>query len=354
MKLKRSNSSTAKDAICSSQWSNHGRDEIDLLHWRLITMLNDWHIILNPSSGSGRGKSSWAAVSKQLESLGLEFNFDESQYPGNLSELLEIALKAGKRKFISYGGDGTLNAMVNAVMRQKQVDPSEVLLAHFPAGTGNDWGKTFSNPSVPTEWLEMVKRGKIYQHDVGVVDAFNGAEPVTHYFVNIAGMAYDGLVVKKVDEARASRWKFLKKLLYKIVILKEIFNFKAQELEITLDDKSSKIKCLDICIGISQYNGDGMRPCFNANPSDGLLDVTSVEEMGVLEALRELPGMKDGSFAKNPKVSITQCKEFSCTHSKYPDLIETDGELIGHTPVKIKVVPKALRFVVNKEPVIGW
>jgi diacylglycerol kinase family enzyme len=41
-------------------------------------------------------------------------------------------------------------------------------------------------------------------------------------------------------------------------------------------------------------------------------------------------------------------------HTDYPDLIETDGELIGHTPVKITVIPKALRFVVNKEPVIGW
>ena len=317
-------------------------------------MLNDWHIILNPSSGSGRGKSSWAGVSERLHSLGLQFTFDESQYPGNLSELLDLALKAGKRKFISYGGDGTLNAMVNAVMKQQQVDSSEILLAHFPAGTGNDWGKTFSNPSTADEWTEMVKRGKVYQHDVGVVDAFNGSDPITHYFVNIAGMAYDGLVVKKVDEARASKWRFLKKLLYKIVILKEIFNFKAQDLELKLDDKVQKIRYLDICIGINQFNGDGMRPCFDADPSDGLIDVTTVEEMGVLEAIRELPGMKDGSFAKNPKVSMSQCKEFSCIHSQYPDLIETDGELIGHTPVTIKVIPKALRFVVNKEPVIGW
>ncbi|MFT4681490.1 MAG: diacylglycerol kinase (ATP) [Granulosicoccus sp.] len=317
-------------------------------------MLNDWHIILNPSSGSGKGKSSWSGVSKQLQSLGLQFTFDESQYPGNLSELLDLALKAGKRKFISYGGDGTLNAMINAVMRQSQVNPSEILLAHYPAGTGNDWGKTFSNPSNTDEWVEMIKRGKIYSHDVGVVDAYNGTEPITHFFVNIAGMAYDGLVVKKVDLARASKWRFLKKLLYKIVILKEIFNFKAQELELNMDDNVQKIRCLNISIGINQYNGDGMRPCFNADPSDGLLDVTSVEEMGILEAIQELPGMKDGSFAKNPKVSFTQCKEFTCDHSDYPDLIETDGELIGHTPVKISVKPKALRFVVNQEPIIGW
>lgn len=317
-------------------------------------MLNDWHIILNPSSGSGKGKSSWNSVSKQMKTLGLQFTFDESQYPGNVSELLEVALKSGKRKFVSYGGDGTLNAMINAVMRQVHVDSDEILLAHFPAGTGNDWGKTFSNPTIVREWVEMIERGKVYVHDVGRVEAYNGEEPITHFFVNIAGMAYDGLVVKKVDEARASKWRFLKKLLYNIIILKEIFNFKAQNLELKMDDKVQKIKYLDVCVGINQFNADGMRPCFNANPSDGLLDVTSVAEMGVLEALRELPGMKDGSFAKNQKVSMNQCKEFSCTHTDYPDLIETDGELIGHTPVKITVIPKALRFVVNQEPVIGW
>ena len=98
----------------------------------LTEMLTDWHIILNPSSGSGKGKTSWIGVSEQLKTLGLQFTFDESQYPGNLKELLGTALKSGKRKFISYGGDGTLNAMINAVMRQNQINPSEIVLAHFP------------------------------------------------------------------------------------------------------------------------------------------------------------------------------------------------------------------------------
>lgn len=317
-------------------------------------MLDGWHIILNPSSGSGKGKATWGKVSGQFQRLGLNFTSEESAYPGHFKELVAAAILDGKRKFISYGGDGTLNAMVNAVMDQKIVSTTEIMLAHFPAGTGNDWGRTFSNPNVAELWVKMIQRGHIYKHDVGRVEAFKGEEKIIHYFVNIAGMAYDGLVVKKVDEARASRWRFLKKLLYNIVIVKEIFNFKAQNLSLKIDGKIQKDKYLDICIGINQFNGNGMRPCFNADPSDGSLDVTSVSEMGVLEAIKELPGMKDGSFAKNPKVSMSQCSEFTCDHSEYPDLIETDGELIGHTPVRITVVPKALRFIVNKEPVIGW
>ena len=317
-------------------------------------MLDGWHIIVNPSSGTGKGRTSWSDVSSRFLNSGLSFTYEESAYPGNLKELVSAAIAKGKRKFVSYGGDGTLNAMANAIMKQELVPTHEILLAHFPAGTGNDWGRTFSNPSEPEQWVDMIRKANVYKHDVGRVEAYNGKDPIIHYFVNIAGMAYDSLVVKKIDEARASRWAFLKKLLYSIVILKEIFGYKAQELNLDLDHKVQKNKYLDICIGINQFNGGGMRPCFNANPSDGLLDVTAVTEMGVFEALKELPGMKDGSFAKNPKVFMAQCAVFKCDHSTHPDLIETDGELIGHTPVSITVEPKALRFVVNQEPVIGW
>ena len=293
-------------------------------------------------------------MSAVFKAEGLEYNHIESAYPGQIAEIMADHAKQGHRKFISYGGDGTLNALINAAMDQKVVEPSELMLAHFPSGTGNDWGRTFQNPNDPTAWVKMVRSENLYHHDIGKLECRNEGQDRTHYFINIAGMAYDGLVVKKVDEARASFWRFLKKALYNIIIVREIFAFKAQELTLGLDGEVVKDKYLDICVGISQYNGNGMRPCFNAHPSDGLLDVTMVKEMGVLEAMKELPGMKDGSFAKHPKVSMTQVSEFTLGHSDYPDLVETDGELIGTTPLKITVMSKALRMVVNKEPIIGW
>lgn len=313
-----------------------------------------WLIFLNPTAGSGRGKSSWARTSEKFRQLGLNFKHIETEYPLHVHDLMKEQVAHGQRKFLSYGGDGTLNGLINAAMMQRVVDPSELILAHYPSGTGNDWGRTFQNPTTPEQWVPMIKRETLFTHDIGKLECNRDGKPVTHYFINIAGMAYDGLVVKKVDEARASFWKFLKKALYNIVIVREIFNFKAQNLTLTLDGKETNEKYLDICVGISQYNGNGMRPCFNADPSDGLLDVTTVSEMGVLEAIKELPGMKDGSFAKNPKVSMTQTGEFKLDHSDYPDLVETDGELIGESPLRITVVPMALRMVVNEQPVIGW
>ena len=90
--------------------------------------LHDWHIFLNPSSGSGRGGTSWKKVSESFNEYGLQFTADESEYPGHIDLQLATGLKSGKRKFISYGGDGTLNALVNAVMKQDAVSYTHLTL----------------------------------------------------------------------------------------------------------------------------------------------------------------------------------------------------------------------------------
>ena len=78
---------------------------------------------------------------------------------------------------------------------------------------------------------------------------------------------------------------------------------------------------------------------------DGLLDVIVTDEATRLDVIRELPRIKRGSHLKSPKVSQLRAIEVSI-NSAAPMAIDLDGEMVGYTPARLKVLPSAIRFLV--------
>ena len=82
-----------------------------------------------------------------------------------------------------------------------------------------------------------------------------------------------------------------------------------------------------------------------AELDDGLLDVIVTDEATRLDVIRELPRIKRGSHLKNPKVSHMRAAEVSID-SAAPMGIDLDGEMVGYTPARLKVLPSVVRFLV--------
>ena len=85
-----------------------------------------------------------------------------------------------------------------------------------------------------------------------------------------------------------------------------------------------------------------------AEPDDGLLDITVTEKMGKLKFLTKVRALFKGTVYKLKEVHHTRGHVFEIAAAPY-SFMEVDGETIGITPVRISIIPAAIKIVSNRE-----
>ena len=130
----------------------------------MITERKKAMILLNASAGTGRaGLNTWAIIKKLAES-----GYESIVYPiipgtDLVSERLVTEYEGKTDIILCSGGDGTLNHVVQGIMRMKK----KPKIAYLPAGSTNDFAKTLGIPSEFDKALEFIIQGKEYRYDVG-------------------------------------------------------------------------------------------------------------------------------------------------------------------------------------------
>jgi diacylglycerol kinase (ATP) len=307
-----------------------------------IPVHNDWFIIVNPNAGNGKGKKDWNRISGLLEKNGIAFEARFTEKKGQAIELAREATSAGFRKLVSVGGDGTLNEVVNGIFTQGNCSPREVIVGMIPVGTGNDWGRMFGIPLVYEGAVNVLKENKTMPHDVGLISFYNGDIQDKRYFINIAGLGFEALVVKKTnkqkDNGRSSQ------AIYLYNLLSSLLSYKKTLSEITIDGKSSSCNVFSINVGNGRYCGGGMRQTPEALPDDGLLDITVIRDMSRMEVIKSLKLLYDGTILSHPLVDGYRSDNLKVT-SGIQMYAEADGESLGHTPVEFSIIPAGINVV---------
>jgi diacylglycerol kinase (ATP) len=95
---------------------------------------------------------------------------------------------------------------------------------------------------------------------------------------------------------------------------------------------------------IAQTCGGGIRVAPNADVTDGLLDLVMLKKLNVLEVLRILPELVFRGQVRTGRLTTIQTRKVKIS-SEEPCLFQGDGEILGHTPVEIEVIPRAIRVL---------
>ncbi|MGD0581929.1 MAG: diacylglycerol kinase family protein [Bacteroidales bacterium] len=302
----------------------------------------EWYVIVNPNAGSRKGQKDWKRISElfRREEIPIETAFTERKC--HAIELTRKAIGEGFRKIIVVGGDGTLNETVNGIFTQDDCGTSDITLGLIPVGTGNDWGKMFGIPLVYEGAVKVIREGKTLLHDVGLITYHIGDEMKKRYFLNIAGLGFEALVVRKTniqkDKGRSNR------AIYFYNLLASLVSYRKTPAQITVDGTTTSAKVFSINVGNGRYCGGGMRQTPEALPDDGLLDVTVIREMGRLEIIRNLKLLYDGTILSHPKVDGYRTKKINISTESLL-FAEADGELLGHTPAEFTIIPASLYIV---------
>jgi YegS/Rv2252/BmrU family lipid kinase len=309
-------------------------------------MSDKWFIIVNPNAGKKKGKQDWPGITRLLAEAGIEYLSFFTEHRGHAIELTKKYVRAGFRKIIVVGGDGTLNEVVNGIFSQKHVEPSGIVLAMIPVGTGNDWCRMFHIPHDYEAAIRVIKENKQFVQDTGIMEYIDHeGNKAKRYFVNIAGMGFDAMVAEKTNKD-----KDLGKgnpLSYYINIFTSLFSFQITKTKIITDDHEFKAEVFSMTAAIGQFNGGGMKQAPNACPDDGLLDLTIIRKIGKFKVIRNVINLLDGSFTKLPEVS--EFRTSNILIESTPELYaETDGESMGKSPFRFSILPRSLNIVVGE------
>ena len=293
-----------------------------------------WFAVLNPISGRGAAARDRASIESAWRSHGLELQIAVSEYAGHALPLIAQALDAGARRIVAIGGDGTMQEAVNAIRQHGSAD--DVILAPMPVGTGNDWCRSLATPRDYRTVAAWCAAGKTRRVDIGFAEFADGDG--SRHFVNVAGAGFDAYVIEQMPDRRFGV------LAYLFAVLKGLAAYRpvAMRVRAESDTLDGRMFVAFACNGA--YCGGGMHVAPPADLRDGLFDIVVIGDLGRLDVLASLRRLFDGTIAAHPRVKTLRAASLTIDGPERL-AVEADGELVGHTPVTLRVLPRALTVI---------
>ena len=292
-------------------------------------------VIINPLARGGRTSSIWPQICELLEQAGLSFGYVFTEAAGHGTEIAKEAVSKGHELVIAVGGDGTVNEVVNGLVDEE--GKGRATLGIISTGTGGDLARTLGLPRDYAQACHLLANPKRLAIDLGVVEYVSNNQRARRFYINTAGLGFDAAVVE-----RTKRFKAIGGTIpFVMGFLTTFITYNGKDVVLTIDGQRQEERDLFIVVNNGRYFGGGMKIAPDADPSDGLLDLVIVEDMGKMRLLWNFPRIYRGAHITHPKVRMRQVRSVE-VESVERMLLHVDGELVGQAPASFRVLPAAL------------
>ena len=130
-------------------------------------------LVINPRAGENVAKI--VDVLAVLAAADIKAEIALKEYGGHTLELANEAAEEKRDLVIAYGGDGTLNQVVNGVMGVKK--SSRSIVGVIPGGTTNVWAGEVGIPTDPVKAALSLVNSEPRKVDIGHVEIQSIAYP---------------------------------------------------------------------------------------------------------------------------------------------------------------------------------
>jgi diacylglycerol kinase (ATP) len=244
--------------------------------------------------------------------------------PGELDGVLH---RAGSRRIVVAGGDGSLHAVVAALHKRHEL--ADRTLALLPLGTGNDFARGTGIPLDVEEAARLVLRGEPRPVDL-IVDE-TGSVVVNNVHVGTGAQA----------SRKAHKWKTrlgsigvgkvnIGKLGYPIGALLAAFHPPVWRLRVEVDGvvvNDVDQPLLMVAIGNGSNVGGGTEVTPDADPESGRLDVMVSRAIGAGAKIAYVAKLRKGEHQERDDVITVRGSTVSVTGEAF--WVSADGEIYG-------------------------
>ena len=290
------------------------------------------HIIVNPTSSSGRGKSKWDKIESRFKESGVPYKVHYSSPIGSIEKICEELTSRGEEcTLVILGGDGTMNAVVNGIR-----DFEHTKVGFIQTGSGNDLMKGLSIDKKADHLIDSILNGQI----VRACDLVSIS----------AGIGFDAAVCERAD---TSAFKLvlnkirMGKLIYIAEAIHMIMASPMVGMKITCDGKETlRPRTLFAVVMNTCYEGGGFKFCPDAVSTDGTLDLFGAGDLNRLNFFRIFPTAYDGNHLRFKGLFTDRGRSFTIS-SAVPLWVHTDGEVLcKSSKITIDVFPHKLQLMV--------
>jgi YegS/Rv2252/BmrU family lipid kinase len=253
-------------------------------------------------------------------------------------ELAERAARDGADLVVAVGGDGTLNEAVNGLMQAG----STTELATIPLGTGMDFVRTYAIPNRFEDAVRTALSGTTRTIDVGRVSyrTWDGQD-AERYVANVGSVGMSAAVAQRANgmsKALGGKATFF------YAMVRVFLEWQNTLVRVELDDgEQREARMHDVIVANGRWHGGAMLLAPEAQPDDGLFDVVLIGDINKRDFVTTAPKIYKGTYLAHPKVDLLRAKSVTVdAPERLP--IELDGEQVGTTPARFKIVPRALRI----------
>jgi diacylglycerol kinase family enzyme/membrane-associated phospholipid phosphatase len=248
------------------------------------------------------------------------------------------AIREGCTRIVAAGGDGTVGLVAQCLARRRKRAPA-VSLAIVPAGTTNLLARELGIPMDPEKAIAIAaEAARAIDLDAILVNR--------RYVFTQVGVGPDALMIR--DTARESQAK-IGRLAYLLTFAKRARGFRARWFTIKFDGQEVHERARQL---IAANAGSVGSPPFTwgprIDPSDGTIDLCVFQAEGPSDWGKVLWRLFTNSHRQDEQSKFYRVRSCAVIDSPRPVLVQGDGEIVGRTPVTLRVVPAALRVLVAR------
>jgi diacylglycerol kinase (ATP) len=227
------------------------------------------------------------------------------------------------------GGDGTIHTAIQVLAK------TDVTLGILPQGTANNFAAALRLPKDLPSAFRVLADGEVRSVDLG--------EAQGEYFAEAAGV---GLFADVLAITRAGH--DLRHILRGIrVILGTLLVNRPRRLTLTIDGEPHQEEALNVTVANSFSVGYNLPIAPTARVTDARLDVVVVGHLDRREMLTYYRALRAQSHLELPKVHLYHGSTVEIG-ARRSNVVHLDDRVRWRTPITVRVVPKALRVMVDR------
>ena len=308
-------------------------------------------ILLNKYANGTGGLNKWAKHKADLEEQYIGKDYSLTTSFRKFRREFDRELKDGERMFVAAGGDGTVNFLLNQMMRKESQCRSQLILGAIGLGSSNDFHKPFygnghghsnGNGKVPVKlsfqqaiphnvgYIEYKDMHYHWQSRYFIVNCSVGLVAQANYFFNSDNRVVNWLKPKWVE---GTIW---------YSALETLFTAKNIPVHMQVGNQGIETELTTCSVFINPNVSGNFCYDFDISPRSDYLGVALCEKMGLPSRVRTLLAMAKGRFVGLPKTRSWRAREIEISPA-VPIALEMDGEVSIARQIKIKLLHGALR-----------
>jgi diacylglycerol kinase (ATP) len=304
-------------------------------------------VFINPKSCGGSALKKWQAVKPRLsQNINCaDIFFLNGSIP--MRSYIKAALCNGETEFISAGGDGTLNLLINSIIQYSSVEQlNNIKVGAIGIGSSNDFYKPVKKCEKINNIPVRIDFDKAEPRDVGKITFENDGIIISKYFLinsSIGITADANYFFNNPDRILAS----LKRKNTQSAILyaagKNLFKYRNFDADIfSAETGIMKVKITNLGIIKNPNFSGNLSYGYNADYKNGLFNIHLCYEMNLQDRIELFWSLNNSSLKKVRKINSWSTKNISVkSDDKFS--VEFDGEVITTKSVQFSVLPKLLR-----------